>query len=120
MLWFGLSKKERERRMNMISAIQPTSKTAMKMQCLLICKGDVKQAKELYDFYVEDLKDMPDFDAVPPTWMENAKTNALGIFNWVKENKDDIAQGVEFVRSIVAKNCGVQAPIANTLPPINE
>ena len=118
MFGFGLTKKERERRMSMISAIQPTSKAALKMQCLMICKSDVKQAKELYDFYAEDLKDLPDFDVIPPTLMENMKTNAVGIFNFVKENKDDIAQGIDFIRSIISKKN--VTPSATPLPPINE
>ena len=120
MFGLGLTKKERERRMNMIGAIQPTSKAALKMQCLMICKSDVKQAKELYDFYAEDLKDLPDFDVVPPTLMENVKSNAFGLFNFVKENKDDIAQGIDFIRSLIAKKNGVVTPSSTPLPPINE
>ena len=118
MLWFG-KKKERERRMNMISAIKPTSKATLKMQCLIICKGDVDEAKKLYDFYAEDMEALPDYDAIPPTWMESAKGNALGFYQFIKENKDDIAQGIEFIRSTFSKKSNVETVVPQ-LPPINQ
>ena len=118
MLWFN--KKEKERRMNMISAIKPTSKASLKMQCLLIAKGDVKQAKELYDFYASDMPDLPDFDAIPPTWMQSAKDNALGFYQFIKDNKDDIAQGVDFLRQVFTKSAPTVEEVAEPLPQINE
>ena len=118
MLW--LNKKEKERRMNMISAIKPTSKASLKLQCLLIAKGDVKQAKELYDFYASDMPDLPDFDVIPPTWMESAKDNALGFYQFIKANREDIAQGVDFLRQMFTKSAPPITDAQTPLPPINE
>ena len=121
MLWFGLSKKEREKRMNMISAIKPTSKASLKLQCILVSKGDVEEANKLYDFFAKDMKELPDYDPQQPSVMENVKVNALGIFNFVKENKDDIVQGIDFIRSMLSKN-GAIPPVETpqALPAINE
>lgn len=105
----------------MISALKPTSKASLKMQCLIISRGNVKEAKELYDFYSSDMQALPDFDVEPPTWTQNAKESAIGIFNFMKENKEDIMQGIDFIRSILSKNGAiptVETPQA--LPPINE
>ena len=119
MLWFGQSKKEREKRMNMISSIKPTSKASLKMQCLIISHGDVDEANKLYDFYAKDMPELPPFDVEPPTWMESAKGNALGFYQFIKENKDDIAQAIDFVRSILTKNNPAQEAV-EVIPPINE
>lgn len=122
MLWFGLSKKEREKRMSMISAIKPTSKASLKMQCMIISRGDVDEAQRLYDFFAKDMTDLPDYDPIQPTMMENVKENALGIYQFIKENKDDIAQGIDFMRSILTRNNGggiVANEAIEAIPPIN-
>ena len=118
MLWFN--RKEKERRMNMISAIKPTSKASLKMQCMIISRGDVSEAEKLYDFFAKDMTDLPDYDPIQPTVMQNVKDNALGMYQFLKENKDDIAQGIDFIRSILMRNGGAVAsePI-EALPPIN-
>lgn len=123
MLWFGLSKKGREQRMNMISAIKPTSKASLKLQCILVSKGDVEEANKLYDFFAKDMTELPDYDPVQPTVMENVKVNALGFYQFIKENRDDIAQGIDFVRALLSKNGSAAIPsaeVAKALPPINE
>ena len=123
MFCFFNKKKERERRMNMISAIKPTSKTSLKMQCLLICKGNVDEAKKLYDFYAEDMQGLPDYDVAPPTWLESAKDNAIGFYQFVKDNKEDIAQGIDFIRSILSRNASsanIVQEVSDVLPKINE
>lgn len=100
-----------------IKMIRPTSKAALKSQCLLVAKGDVEQAEKLYDFYIKDMDELPMFDVVPPSTMQNITQTAGNIFGWVKENGNDIAQAVQLVKSIM-KNGNV--PSANVpLPPIN-
>ena len=107
--------------MNMISGIKPTSKSALKMQCLIISRGDIDEAERMYDFFAKDMTDLPDYDPVQPTMMENVKDNALGIYQFIKDNRDDIAQGVDFIRSMFSKNGTVltENEVA-TLPPINQ
>jgi hypothetical protein len=121
MLWFN--KEEKEKRLAMLQAITPTSKTSLKRQCLYAAKGNLKEAKELYEFFAEDLKDLPDNDPVPPTWQQNTANTLNGIMAWFKENQGTLSQGVEFVRYAIA-NKGIPpiTPVepAAALPSINE
>lgn len=85
----------------MIQGIKPTSKATLKLQCLFATKGDIDEAKKLYDFFAEDMANLPDYDPVAPTWMDNTKETVNGIMGWVSENKDTLAQTYEFIRGIV-------------------
>ena len=51
--------------------LRATSKSSLKLQCLFCAKGDLKEAKELYDFFASDMPDLPDQDPVPLTWQQN-------------------------------------------------
>lgn len=121
MLWFN--KEEKEKRLAMLQAITPTSKTSLKRQCLYAAKGNLKEAKELYEFFAEDLKDLPDNDPVPPTWQQNTANTLNGIMAWFKENQGTLSQGIEFVRYAIA-NKGIppltSVEPAAALPSINE
>lgn len=111
--------KKRQRIMDMMSNYKPTSKSSLKQFCLMTAKGDVKQAGELYDFMIKDMEDLPTFDPVPPTFMDNAKSTVTGIFNFVQENKDGIGQVADMVRAIIGRRGGVVNPPTEALPPIN-
>lgn len=107
----------------MISAIRPTSKATLKMQCLMVCKGNIDEALKLYDFFAKDMPDLPDFDPVPPTWQQNTAQTVNGIMAWLKENSGTIQQAYSMVQQIIA-NKGVlpiapEPPAAEPLPPIN-
>lgn len=114
-----------ERMAQMIQAYKPTSKASLKQYCLLVAQGDVDEATKLYDFFMRDMEDLPMFDPIPPTWIDNAKKSVAGIFDLINENKDGLAQGYEVLRGIMAargKNLPPIAPPANDvapLPPIN-
>ena len=119
---FGFNTKEKEKRLAMIQAITPTSKTSLKRQCLYAAKGNLKEARELYDFFAEDLKDLPDNDPIPPTWQQNTANTINGVLAWIKENQGTLAQGLEFVRYAIAnKDIPPMAPVEPTaaLPSIN-
>ena len=118
---FGFNTKEKEKRMQMMTAITPTSKTSLKQQCLLVAKGNLKEAKELYDYFAEDMQNLPDVDPVPPTWQQSTATTVNGIVNWLKENQGALVQGYQFVQGIIANKGALPlAPAAEPLPPINE
>lgn len=102
----------------MMSSYKPTSKSSLKQFCLLTAKGDVKQAMELYDFMIKDMEDLPVFDPVPPTFIDNAKSTVTGILGFVQENKDGIGQVADIVRAILGKR-GSAAVVSEALPPIN-
>lgn len=108
----------------MIQAIRPTSKATLKMQCLMVCKGDIDEANKLYDYFAKDMPELPDYDPVQPTWMQNTKQTAKDIMALASENKDTLAQVYEFIRNIIQNRSlppiAPEAPAATeALPPIN-
>ena len=119
MLWFN---KEKKKKMEFIQSYIPTSKAQLIQVAMWYHKGDVQKAQEMVDFYTKNMN-LPDFDPVSPTFMQQLKTNASDVFTWVKENQGDIVQGYQLIYSII-KNKGA-LPIApdataEPLPPINE
>lgn len=102
----------------MMQQIIFSSKAALKQQALHIAGGNIKEAKELYDFLISDIPDLPDTDPSPVTWQDSTKDTVNGILNWLKENKDTLAQGYDFVRGVLRKSPANPAPAA-PLPNIN-
>ena len=113
----------------MLQAIRPTSKSTLKMQCLFVCKGDIDEANKLYDYFAKDMPELPDYDPVPPTWVDNTKDVANGIVGWLGNNKNTLIQGYEMIRAMtgnrlppltlpaMAEEAGATAA---PLPPIND
>ena len=122
MKWFNNNKK----RLEMIQGIRPTSKASLKLQCLFATKGDIDEAKKLYDFFADDIPSLPDYDPAPTTWVDTTKQAATDIFSWFKDNQNTIATGYEMVRQMTG---GKLPPLtlpttesevpAEPLPPIN-
>lgn len=124
MKWFY----NRKKRLEMIQAIRPTSKATLKLQCLFATKGDIDEAKKLYDYFADDLPALPDYDPVQPTWLDSTKDVAGGIVSWLSDNKDALAQGYEILRAVTGNRLppiasgiaeDAAAPV-EPLPPINE
>lgn len=116
MLWFN---KNRQKKMDLLRNYVPTSKAQLIQMSMFFGNGDVEKAQELYDFYARNL-DLPDFDPVPPTIMQQMKS----FLSWAKENQGDIMQGYQFILSVI-KNKGALPEIMTgaaeaPLPPINE
>lgn len=103
----------------MMSNYKPTSKSSLKLYCITMSKGDVRQASELYDFMIKDMEELPIFDPVPPTWTDNAKTTVTGLFDFVKNNKEGIGQVVDMVRAVIGKRAAVSDVVKEALPEIN-
>ena len=76
----------------------------------------------MFDFYNRNMN-LPDFDPVQPTFMQQVKGGASEFFAWIKENQGDIVQGYQFLQSVI-RNRGAVVPLAEEtageLPPINE
>lgn len=117
----------------MIKALRPTSKATLKMQCLVIAKADIDEATKLYDYFAKDMPDLPDYDPAPTTWLDNTKQTANDLMAWLKENQGTLAQGYDFIRSIIANRGALPSitpdptatvpdgsAVGNALPPINE
>ena len=102
----------------------PTSKVQLIQFAMWMNNGDVQKAQEFFDFYAKNL-DLPDFDPVQPSMMQQVKDGVIGLYDWIKNNQGDIVQGYQFIQSII-KNKGMipvaeaTGTMAEALPPINE
>lgn len=114
----------------MIQGIKPTSKATLKLQCLFATKGDIDEARKLYDFFAEDIPSLPDYDPAPQTWVDTTRQTAGGILSWIRDNQNTIATGYEMVRQMTGGKLppltlpvteqAAQAAGTPPLPPINE
>ena len=110
---FNRRKKE-QRLLEKISMIKPTSKSALKQQCLYMARMDVEKAEKMYDFLIRDMEELPAIDPAQKSFIENMGGQVSGVFKWIRENQDMLSQGLEMVKGIIAKRKGVPP-----LPPIN-
>ena len=123
MLW--LSGKQKER-MDFIQNFRPTSKIQLKQICQWYCNGDIKRAQEMYDYYTKDIQ-LPDFDPVQPTTIQQLKESANDLMNWVNKNQNTLVQGYEFIRQLIVNKGALpvinavekEAEVSESLPPIN-
>ena len=106
----------------MIANIRPTSKAALKMQCLYSCNGDIAKANALYDFLIKDMEDLPVLDPPQPSTIEQIKQGAAQTFNWLNENQDTLMNWIGMIRDIFGKKGSVNSihPSSNPIPPINK
>ena len=103
--------------MEMVRMINPTSKAALKQQCLFLSNLDMDKAERMYDFLIKDMPDIPDVEPASKSFMENFGTQASGVMSWFRDNQDVIAKGVELIRGMIVRR---GAATATPLPPINE
>lgn len=109
--------------MEFIQNYVPTSKAQLLQVAMFLNRGNVEKAQEMFDFYEKNLN-LPDFDPVAPTFMQQVKGGASELYSWIKENQSDIIQGYQFIQSII-KNKGALPDMSiqaegEPLPPINE
>lgn len=105
---------------DMIRAINPTSKASLKMQCLLVSNGDIDKAERLYDFMAKDMPDLPMYDPIQPTTLQQVKQTAAETFGWLNENQETIMNWAGMIRSFFSKGATtVDVPPSAPLPPIN-
>lgn len=104
--------------MNMIANIRPSSKVALKMQCLAASKYNVDEAEKLYNFLAKDLEDLPTFDIKPPTTMQQVRDGAVQTFKWVNENQDTIMNWIGVIRDLFGKGGKTMPNIPTSSTPI--
>ena len=96
--------------------IKPTSKSALKRECLYLCNLNVERAEKMYDFLMKGMDGIPDVEPEAKTFIQNFGEQAGGVLGWMRENKDMLGQAVDFFKGLLArKGGGPAAP----LPPIN-
>jgi hypothetical protein len=111
-------KRRQQRIMDMVGMIRPTSKAALKQQCLFLSNLDVEKAEKMYAFLIRDMEDIPAVEPASRSFMQNFGDQANGVVGWFRENRDVIGEGVDFVRGIIASRKGGTPP-ATPLPNIN-
>ena len=111
-------KKKQQRIMEAVNMIKPTSKAALKSQCLYLSGLDVAKAEKMYDFLVKDMDGLPSVEPTSKPFMDNVKEQANGIFGWLRENEDVLTKGAEFFKNIFQKKA--PASPAQPLPQINK
>lgn len=117
-MWFSKNKIDKK----MIQAIRPTSKSTLKMQCLMMSNGDIDKAERLYDYMAKDMDDLPLFDTPVPSTLQQVKTGAVETFQWLNENQDQILNWVGVIKQIFGGNGGVPPVVpgaGEVIPPIN-
>lgn len=104
--------------MEMVGLINPTSKAALKQQCLILSNLDVAKAEKMYDFLVKDMEELPALEPASRSFLQSFGDQANGVLGWMRENKDVLGQGVDLIRGLIGRKGGAPAA-AEPLPPIN-
>jgi len=107
MKWFNTKTRKK---MEFIQHYIPTSKAQLIQVAMYMHNGDTQKAQELFDFYNKNLN-LPDFDPVPPTFLQQAKDTVGGFFAWVKENQNELVNGCQFISTLI-QNKGILPTIA--------
>lgn len=100
-----------------MTIIQTTSKDTLKRTALFACGGDVKAAKEIYDFFVQDMPNMPDYDIMPPSFMDQAKSTIGSVLGWVDENQDKLVGYWNIIQQMRGGG-NITTPSSTSIPPI--
>ncbi|MBR4755687.1 MAG: hypothetical protein IK076_01960 [Bacteroidales bacterium] len=104
----------------MVGMIRPTSKAALKQQCLFLANLDVDKAEKMYDFLIKGMEEIPAVETASKSFIQNFGEQANGILGWFRDNQDVLGQGVDLIKGIVASRKGSPAETPLTpLPPIN-
>lgn len=105
----------------MIAEMNFTSKTKIKQYALLLAKGDIKYASEIYDFLIKDLDNLPVEEPALPTTMDKIKDSVTGGVSWLKENEDTLVNTFEHIRGLIQNVRGGGKPVSTAAPlkPIN-
>lgn len=103
----------------MVGMIRPTSKAALKQQCLLLSNLDVEKAEKMYDFLIKGMEEIPAVESASKSFIQNFGEQASGVLAWFRENQDVIGQGMDIIKGIVASRKGSPAVSSAPLPPIN-
>lgn len=101
-----------------VSLLRTTSKDSLKRSALFMCNGDIKAATEIYDFFVKDMPNMPDFDTLQPSFMDQAKDTIGGVLGWIDQNQDKLVGYWNIIQAM--RNGAVPTPPVppTDLPPI--
>lgn len=98
------------------SLIRTTSKEALLRTALAASGNDIKKASEICDYVLKVLPNMPEVEPTVPTTFDQMRDTVASIYNWGKENQDQIVNIVSMVRQFMGK--GSTAAPASVKPDI--
>lgn len=100
------------------SLIRTSSKEALLRSALLASNNDIKKATEICDYVTKMLPNLPDTDPIMPSTFDQVKDTAVSIFQWGRENQDQIVGGINMVMRLLGKDpIGMPAPTVEVTPP---
>lgn len=103
-----------------MDTIRTTSKDALKRSLMQMYQGDVATMERMYDFYMKDMEKVPDFDPVPPSMLQQAKTTIGELFGWADANQDKLVGAYDLFRTIRSgepiSTVSAAAPVADVPP----
>lgn len=100
------------------SVIRTSSKEALLRSALLASNNDIKKATEICDYVTKMLPNLPDTDPVLPSTFDQVKDTAVSIFQWGRDNQDQIIGAVNMVLQMMGRNpIGGVPNIPTEVPP---
>lgn len=98
------------------SLIRTTSKEALLRSALMASNNDIKKASEICDYVTKMLPNLPDTDPVLPSTLEQVRDTAVKIFQWGRENQDQIVGVTNMVLQMMGKQ-PIGMPVTAEVPP---
>lgn len=99
------------------SLIRTTSKDALKRSALMVAGNDIKKATEIYEFFIKDMPELPPFDPVQPSTLSQVKDTAVQLFQWGRENQDQIVGVTNMVLQLMGKQPIMMPQVPVEVPP---
>ena len=96
------------------SLIRTSSKEALLRSALLASNNDIKKAAEICDYVTKMLPNLPDTDPVVPSTFDQMKDTAINLYQWGKENQDQILGFVNIIRTFMGKGTETASTAAKT------
>ena len=83
-------------------------------------QGDVATTERMYDFYMKDMQNVPDFDPVAPSMLQQAKTTIGDLFGWADANQEKLVGAYNLFRAMKSGEpisaVSASAPVADVPP----
>ena len=67
---------------------------------------------------IKDMEDLPTYDIIPPSSMQQFKEGAIQTFGWINQNQDTIMNWIGIIRDLFGNGSKSMPNIPNTSTPI--
>lgn len=99
------------------SLIQTSSREALSRSALLACHYDIKKAQEVCEYFTKYIPSMPDTDPVIPSTFDQVKDAAASVFQWGKENQEQVVGITNMIMQMMGKQPLVMPSAPTEVPP---